>query len=242
MPRKIALTLVFGYGIFLLAFAQDEKITKQPTVWRIEPFGIKAGPEMSLSRTGNWSLNLQAGTSVGWILTGPSSRSDDNRRTFANGGRAWFWPMVQGDVRHYYNFARREAKGKPTRHFSGNYVAAGLRYTMDPYYLGRNSLTSTNDVNGIPILTSSSGTYWDFRTMQHTLSLNVGWGMQRNNKWGGYYNLFLGVSGSVINRPLVQYNYQTTAGTFLYSNEGYTTLGFSPVFRLDWGIGFSRKK
>lgn len=66
--------------------------------------------------------------------------------------------------------------------------------------------------------------------------------MQRNNRWGGYYNFTLGMSFGYDSRPEIRYDYITRMGGATYVSDSCMGITTGGLVRFDWGIGFSRKR
>ncbi|MEN2401296.1 DUF3575 domain-containing protein [Flavobacterium sp. MC2016-06] len=86
--------------------------------------------------------------------------------SYNNDGTFDIYPMINAQLRHYYNLEKRANKGKRTAHNSGNFLALSAYYNFESI--------STNDDYGYFVQSFTIAPVWGFqRTYKRKLNLEV---------------------------------------------------------------------
>ena len=105
-----------------------------------------------------------------------------------HGSEFGFFPQVMAQYRHYYNFKKRNTKGKKTSENSGNYIAAvGVFSGGDPIF---GDLELNNDYNAF------IGPAWGLQRVyggNFKLNLNLGLGLGFNDSENSYLSPLVGL-------------------------------------------------
>lgn len=130
-----------------------------------------------------------------------------------------FYCTLSSDVRHYYNFDRRNRLGKNTNGFSGNYFSTGMTLKMAFYDTDYWHISNTGTLRYSPTIEKQNPMFSSGK-MHQTQSLgylNIGYGLQRRIGNKGFYGA----------------EFKTGVGT----NKHFETLYIA--FELNLRVGFS---
>ena len=138
----------------------------------------------SQSTTNQFSLNFLIPSAEYEVSVSANSTVDANLglgfgyhdSAFLDEAEFGFFPQLMGQYRYYYNFKKRDGKGKKTSENSGNYVAAvGILSVGDPLF---GDMELDNDYTGFV------GPAWGLQRIYYSnfkLNLNMGLGYGFND-------------------------------------------------------------
>jgi len=129
--------------------------------------------EMAINEKSTIDLNL--GTAIGYSKSG--SNSDFG-----------FFPVLQSQIRHFYNLQKRLEKGKNSARNSGNYLAALVEIRSGNSIIG--------DLDLVDDYAVFAGPVWGLQRVYNSgfkLNLNLGAGYGINNLGDSFFSPVLGI-------------------------------------------------